>query len=171
MAYKQTMVELDPTEGGDGFLTDPSAVSTTNTKNLQSIFGSSPIYAGVIDDASITAGYDKSVMHGDINDGGYWGFADGFNTDYINTPNLNDVETGAGGLPASPYVPNPASPGPGSDNPTDQPAPPDNFGQKPSSHGFGNGGSRTNPAETAKNIADTTIGHYMMGDNLYTAAE
>lgn len=56
-----------------------------------------------------------------------------YNRDYSENgaPNYNDVPTGAGGLPASPYVPNPVSPGEGSVNPSDMAAPPSGFGTTP----------------------------------------
>lgn len=56
-----------------------------------------------------------------------------YNRDYSENgaPNYADVETGAGGLPASAYVPNPVSPGEGSVNPTEMGAPPAGFGVTP----------------------------------------
>ena len=75
-----------------------------------------------------------------------------------------DVATGAGGLPASQYVPNPASPGPGSQNPTDMPAPPEGFGQTPNGDTYGSGtGALTRPADTSKTIARHTLGSYGLG--------
>lgn len=47
-------------------------------------------------------------------------------------PTYDKVPTGAAGLPASPWVPNPASPGEGSSNPLDLPAAPDGYGTVPS---------------------------------------
>ena len=79
-------------------------------------------------------------------------------------PPDQDVTTGAGGLPASPWVPNPVSPGPGSQNPSDLPAPPDGFGETPNGDTYGVGaGALTNPADTALVISEGKIGSYGMG--------
>lgn len=47
-------------------------------------------------------------------------------------PTYDNVPVGAAGLPASPWVPNPSSPGEGSSNPLDLPAAPDGYGTIPS---------------------------------------
>jgi hypothetical protein len=47
-------------------------------------------------------------------------------------PSYDKVPTGAAGLPASPWVPNPSSPGEGSSNPLDLPAAPEGYGLIPS---------------------------------------
>jgi len=46
-------------------------------------------------------------------------------------PSFGAVETGGGGLPASAWVPNTASPGAGSVDPKDQPEPADGYGTTP----------------------------------------
>lgn len=46
-------------------------------------------------------------------------------------PSYGAVETGGGGLPASAWVPNPASPGAGSVDPNDQPDPTEGYGTAP----------------------------------------
>ena len=43
-------------------------------------------------------------------------------------PTYDNVPTGAGGLPSSPWVPNPSSPGEGSSNPLDMPSAPEGYG-------------------------------------------
>ena len=45
-----------------------------------------------------------------------------FSKDYSDAPDYETVVIGGGGLPASPWVPNPNSPGAGSVNPADQPS-------------------------------------------------
>lgn len=74
-------------------------------------------------------------------------------------PNLSTVETGAGGLPASPYLPNPTSPGVGSSNPTDQRAAPEGFGTRVT-NSLANDGNSTdvttptrNPSESSKRMS------------------
>ena len=107
--------------------------------NLQSCFPKSPLWTDN-NDYTETVVYDIGVsafngnggsgdsytgnVDGIVNDGG-WDYSS-FNLNFKGTdsdpiPNLDDVETGGGGLPASPYMPNPASPGPGSTSYTDQP--------------------------------------------------
>jgi hypothetical protein len=46
-------------------------------------------------------------------------------------PTYDKVPTGGAGLPASPWVPNPSSPGEGSSNPLDLPAAPEGYGLTP----------------------------------------
>jgi len=74
-------------------------------------------------------------------------------------PNLENVETGAGGLPASPYLPNPMSPGPGSSNPADQGPAPEGFGARVT-NSLANDGNSTdattpsrNPYESSKRMS------------------
>ena len=83
-----------------------------------------------------------------------------YNRDYSSNgaPNYADVPTGAGGLPASAYVPNPVSPGEGSTNPTDMAAPPSGFGTTPTNGAHA--GSSTavtaegrNPAVSSANMS------------------
>ena len=89
-----------------------------------------------------------------------------FSRDYSEAPNILDVETGGGGKPASPFVPNLASPGPGSINPTDQPVfngeLPDPA-SKTTPFGTGLGGT-ANPAETSEQIRNiASLGEYISG--------
>jgi hypothetical protein len=74
-------------------------------------------------------------------------------------PNLINVETGAGGLPASPYLPNPMSPGAGSSNPADQAQAPEGFGTRVT-NSLANDGNSTdattpsrNPYESSKRMS------------------
>lgn len=48
------------------------------------------------------------VKDGIINDGGH--FYGTFDLNYSEAPNLAEVETGGGGLPSTPYTPNPLHP-------------------------------------------------------------
>ena len=93
-----------------------------------------------------------------------------FDRDYNGTtqnpvPNLEDVETGGGGLPASPFVPNLTSPGPGSVNAADMP---EYAGELPDPQfnvEFGSGkGGLVSPSETSAEIAQQgTLGTYISG--------
>ena len=81
-----------------------------------------------------------------------------FNTDFTDAPDLNDVETGGGGLPASPYGPNLTSPGPGSVNASDMPPFQGDLPNVEDNVEFGSGlPSSTSPSETSKSIAGQSI--------------
>ena len=82
-----------------------------------------------------------------------------FSKDYSDAPNYADVKTGGEGLPASAWVPNPASPGEGSVSPADQVAAPDGFGVTPTNGSHA--GSSTvitaegrNPSITSTNMSE-----------------
>ena len=70
-------------------------------------------------------------------------------------PNLATVETGAGGLPASPYLPNPTSPGVGSSNPADQRAAPEGFGTRVT-NSLANDGNSTDVTTPARNPSESS---------------
>ena len=74
-------------------------------------------------------------------------------------PNLENVKTGGGGLPATPYLPNPTSPGAGSSNAADQQAAPEGFGARVT-NSIANDGNSTdvttpsrNPSESSKRMS------------------
>lgn len=99
------------------------------------------------------------VASGVINDGGYmFGTLD---LNYTNAPDLETVETGGEGLPASPYVPNPASPGPGSTVAADQPEYTGTLPEKGDEYGVGLGA--VSPSVTTSGIRAQTIGSYIIG--------
>lgn len=157
---KQIKVEVPPTEGGIG------RVSSSNTARLQSIFKSSPIYKGEINDAKLLVAHRDTVLSGKTNDGGHT-----FNLismDYEGSgdqtpPVYGDVKTGGEGLPASPWVPNPASPGEGNGtNPTNQPAV-EGFGELPSNTPFVGAGSQLSPSDSSKKIGSMKLGSYLKG--------
>lgn len=99
------------------------------------------------------------VTNGIINDGGYmFGTLD---LNFSSTPDLNTVAVGGEGLPASAYVPNPASPGPGSVLPVDQP---EYTGVLPAKGDeYGSGLGAVSPSTTSPKIASQTIGSYLLG--------
>ena len=131
------------------------------SNDLATAYPQSPIHNGEISDESIRQQYQEIVMDAVINDGGHT-FGE-YDTSYTNAPNLDDVETGGGGLPASPYVPNVTSPGPGSLNPSDMPAPPEGFGQRPSDTWGSGVGSQESPAISSARHSGHTIGEYLLG--------
>ena len=74
------------------------------SNDLATAYPESPIHKREMTDDSVRQQYQEIVMDATINDGGHtFGTYD---TSYAGAPNLADVETGGGGLPASPYVPN-----------------------------------------------------------------
>ena len=77
-------------------------------------------------------------------------------------PNLEDVETGGSGKPATPYVPNLNSPGPGVTTPN---AVPEYAGTIPDSgpeYGSGLGGTLS-PSTTSAEIQNQTLGSLGLG--------
>lgn len=78
------------------------------TAELRAQYPASPIYDGTYTDANLRALYNTLEFPNLLNDGGaYFGTVE---RHYQSAPNLADVVTGGGGLPGTPYSPNPASP-------------------------------------------------------------
>ena len=130
------------------------------TNDLKSAYSTSPVYNDMTPD-SIRQQFQDEVLDGVINDDGHT-FGT-FDTNFSDAPNLADVETGGGGLPASPYVPNPSSPGEGSMNPTDQPEAPAGFGETPSAQWGSGVGSQLQPSAASEKISSQKLGDYVMG--------
>jgi hypothetical protein len=156
----QTIVEPTPTKYAPG---------SPSTQRLQKLFPASPIYNGELTDDKIKQQFEEIVLSGIRNTG--FGL-DGFNTAFVGAdkplagaPDLADVKTGGGGLPATPYVPNPVSPGPGSTNASDQAAAPDDFAAAANTQ-YGSGvGHALQPSVSSENIQKTgqKLGDYVMG--------
>jgi hypothetical protein len=131
--------------------------------NLKSAFPNSPIYLEELTDEERKLAFKELVLDGKVLNGNG---INSFDRDYSEAPVLEDVETGGGGLPASPYFPNLTSPGPGSINPSDQPVYNGNIPtaeEKQSAFGTGLGGttSPNNTSEQMKNVA--SLGEYISG--------
>ena len=106
---------------------DPAAstrgMGSSDTESLTEAFPASPIHSGDITRNSLEGQFNDLALKGVVKNG--LGIAS-YDRDFTGADSGvafpdGDVATGAGGLPASQYVPNPASPGPGSQNPTDMP--------------------------------------------------
>lgn len=139
-------------------------LGSSDLASLQAAFPGSPIHSGDIDDLSIKALAQQLLTEGEVEPGGaaHFGFAS-YNRDYVDAPNLDDVTTGGGGLPGSPYTPAPGSPGAGSMNPADIPAPPSNFPPDPGTE-YGSGqGSLYSPHNSSQVVAQQTIGDLTLG--------
>ena len=150
--HKQLMVEVPVTERAKG---------KADSASLATAYPASPIHAGEINDQSIKDLAQSLLLDGIVNDGGHT-FGE-FNRDYVDAPVIADVESGGGGLPGSPYVPNPASPGPGSLNATDIPAPPDGWGTEPGNQ-FGSGvGSQLEPQAASAAQSTGVLNDFALG--------
>ena len=163
--HKQgTVTALGP--AGDGGL------GKRNDVNLKASFSSSPLYGDYNEKAVLDIGVsslngaggsgDKltGTTKGIVNDAGHT-FGT-FDLNYSSSPSMLDVKTGGGGLPASPYVPNLTSPGPGSVFANDQDAFTGELPDPGVEFGTGLGGLAT-PSDTAKGISGQTIGSYISG--------
>jgi len=150
--HKQLTVEAVVTE---------RAMGRSASNNLKAAYGASPIHLEELTDEIVRAHYQEIVMDNVINDEGHtFGTYD---TSYTGAPDLANVETGGGGLPASPYVPNVTSPGPGSLNPADMPEPPEGFGQRPSDTWGSGVGSQESPKKSSERHSKHSIGEYLLG--------
>jgi len=134
---------------------------TSNSSNLKKAFPDSPIYAGEISDVERLDFYQKEVMD---KEGLTANGVANFSMNYNNAPNLEDVETGGGGLPASPYTPNVTSPGAGSTSAATQSEFKGEIKDVEFISNFGTGlGGTVSPQKTSKNIASLKIGQYISG--------
>lgn len=160
---KQITVNPPQTDGTPG---------KSNSILMSECFAASPIHQhedplsddGTLD-AAIRTHFQSLCLDGVVNDGGHT-FGE-YNLDFAaGAPDYGDVETGEGGLPASPWVPNPASPGPGSMNPTDLPAPPDGYGETPNPQ-WGTGvGTALSPKNSSEQISGQKLGDYVLGKSV-----
>ena len=144
----------------DYLITD-RGMGTSSSSTCKAAFPASPIHAGEMTVESIKQQFQDEVIDGSVNDGGHT-FGT-INRDYIDAPDLGEVQTGGGGLPASPYVPNPVSPGPGSINATDQGEAPAGFGETPSNTPGTGVGSQLQPKTSSEQQSAGRLGDYVMG--------
>lgn len=137
-------------------------MGTHDYNALKAAFPASPIHSGDINDASIKDLAQTLLLDGEVNDGGHtFGV---FNRDYSanGAPVMDDVDVAGKNL-ASPYVPNPTSPGPGSMNASDIGDAPDGFGQEPNDQ-FGTGvGSQLSPDQSSASQSTGEIGAFDLG--------
>lgn len=111
------------------------------------------------------------VVNGVINDTtAYYGYAVPVNLNFVEAPSYDDVNADIsdmskftdGGRPASAWVPNLASPGPGSVYPSDQPAYTGNLPPKNDNFGVGRG-TDLSPQVSAADTSGLKIGDYLSG--------
>lgn len=151
MATKQNMVEVTRTVRDAG--SAPNGTSKSDYATLAASFPGSPIHAGRITDDS----QKKQLFDGVLKNSAL-SVPDGiFNMMFGGAPDLSTVSYSNPGDPASPFVPNPASSPSG--KAADQPAPPEGYGQEPTSTGYGEGPTATaagrNPSITSARVAGT----------------
>jgi len=135
---------------------------TSNTSNLRKAFPSAPQYNDYKDIDALNLYQDFLNAEGlTLAEAG----VDNFSMNYNNgAPDLNEVATGGGGLPATPFSPNVTSPGPGDHNATSQPEFDGDTKNIDSINNFGSGlGGLVSPASTVKNLGQTKLGQYISG--------
>ena len=142
------------------------AFGTRSDTNLRSAYPASPIYSGDLTDNERKKTYQDLALDGEVFNGhGLNSFDRDFNgTSQNPVPNLEDVQTGGGGLPASPFIPNLTSPGPGSLSAADQPVYNGTLPDPATNVEFGSGlGGLISPETTSKRISEQTLGNYISG--------
>ena len=132
-----------------------------NQENLAAIYPGSPVLSGEITDEERKTAFQSEALDGSVTNG--LGF-NSFDRDYAanGAPDLADVETGGGGKPATPYVPNPSSPGPGSTSAVDQPEFEGDISDSSPEYGSGLGGLES-PSKTSAEIEKQSLGNYISG--------
>jgi len=159
------------TQGTVEVVRKDTSLSKSDTAVLKSCFPASPV--GVEEPLTIAANrlesklhqyYQTNVLDGDVENGL---FGSTVHMDYSKNgaPDWGDVPTGAAGLPASAWTPNPVSPGPGSINPEDKAAAPADYGTTAtdSSYGVFATGVGASPSEASKKQSTSKLGDYMSG--------
>ena len=136
------------------------AKGTSNTSNLQKAFPEAPQYNDYKDQDALEL-YEELLN----SDGVTYNGVTNYSMNYENgAPNLENVETGGGGLPATPFSPNVTSPGPGDHSASSQPEFTGETKNIDAVNNFGTGvGGLVSPAVTAKNISKTKLGQYISG--------
>lgn len=138
--------------------TTTQANGSSDTNIHQKAFPNSPFYNGELTDEVVREQFVELVQEGEVVDNP---LVPNYNRDFgeNGAPNMDEVETGGGGLPGSPYAPNIASPGvEGSHNPADIPS----AGVEATEEARGQGSpfpgdGLTSPHNSSKVIDDQTV--------------
>lgn len=154
--HSQWTVESPVTTQGNG---------RSDTAIHHASFPESPFYNGELTAANTKALFVELVQSAIVNDGGHT-FGE-YNRDYVDAPNVAEVETGGGGLPGTAYSPNIASPAVGHD-PTTIPASGAEAARRAQGQGSPfPGNSLTSPSQTSTQISSqTTLGSLSFGRSL-----
>lgn len=112
MATNYGVVDVQRQTIATGKLPGTPGLSTSNEASLQKSFPGSPIHTGELTRDERRTEFQKLALDGEVTDGFCF---PKFNRNYhLNgAPKYKDVVHGAGGLPGSPFTPNPVSPGEG----------------------------------------------------------
>jgi hypothetical protein len=157
-SHRQLLTSPQPKAGGASTGLGTFSPGSADYASLRESFPGSPAYDGSYEDEKVVAKYEE-VNLSPLNDGGHtFGLV---KTDFSDSPDLTTVATGGGGLPGTPYGPNPSSPGPGL-NPTNIPHR-DAASIRVGGGGAGVGDGLANPANTRVNIARQKIGNLIFG--------
>ena len=175
MSAKQGTVLVNSTIGALGQV---GGLSTSDTDTLRACFPATPLstIAQLTDDGTKDASanpmmkyYQDNVLNGVIEGNSLFGSVS-MNFDGANAtpapPALGEVEV-EGPAPASAFVPNPSSPGPGSINPADKP---DWAGPEfePSDTPGTGVGSQLGVVDSSAQQASHTLGSYGLGQSPYS---
>jgi hypothetical protein len=165
-------------------VTTRSKAGTSDTATLKALFSGAPgnvEYQGADGAQEYRKKALELLLKGEISDNLQVGTVDrdfGLNAGdaWRQPPDLKKVKTGAEGLPASPWVPNPTSPGPGSSNPKDLGEAPKDYGIAPSTSLSNDGSSQDatsdsrNPAISSQRMSlGAEVGTYEAGKSPATA--
>ena len=133
-----------------------------NDNNIRSAFPNSPVFLGELSDEERRKAYQQLALDGVVVNGHG---INSYDRDFSDAPDLSQVETGGGGLPASPFVPNLTSPGPGSVSAADQLEYNGELPDPEFKNTFGSGkGGLISPAETSVELSKQgTLGTYISG--------
>ena len=152
--HKQNMTQAVPPVNTIG--------KTSNQGALQELFAGSPIHSNEINDEE-RINTMKALLLGDGTNGEQSDDGHTFSSVNLNyegaggAPDYANVPVGEGGLPASPWVPNPSSPADGVNNPGSMPKAPDGYGTVPADNWGSGVGSQLSPKESAKAISSRDV--------------
>ena len=147
--HVQITVEPDENQTASG--------SKANRAALKQLFSTAPYFNDYTKE-KVKAMAQELLLDGEVNDMGHT-FGT-FNRDYTGAPNYADVEVGGAGLPASAWVPNPASPIGGPNNVTSIPEAPEGYGTTPAD----NWGTGSSVVDRSPHASSAAISSQKIGD-------
>lgn len=144
--HRQWLVETPVTTRANG---------SSDYEGRVQCYPNSPFYNGELNDEGLREQFIELVQSPTVNDGGHtFGEVD---RDYGAAPNFDDVVTGGGGLPGTPFAPNIASPTVPHDPSTIPSAGAEVTERARGNGGHGIGDGLTSPLKTSKNISAQTV--------------
>ena len=147
-----------------------SAASPDAISKAKALFGTSPVLSEVLTPSERKDFY-VALLNSTVENG--YGFSEGVSLDYAGSPDFTAVPEGA----ASPFLPNPTSPGEGNGtNPAAKPDAPDSIKNARSNAGTFPGGptvapDEVSPADTAAKIQNSSFDGLVLGKSRFTAGE